>query len=80
MLEHSKIQQSFLSHCHYLVAYNDVRLEKQAKYTSNMTYHEFCVFPDATGLNVEVTAYVAVFTLCACLYVVSKRKKRRYNR
>jgi hypothetical protein len=36
--------------------------------------------PDATGLNVEVTAYVAVFTLCACLYVVSKRKKRRYNR
>ncbi|HOY91535.1 MAG TPA: DUF11 domain-containing protein, partial [Bacteroidales bacterium] len=64
----------------YLVAYNDVRLEKQAKYTSNMTYHEFYVFPDATGLNVKVTAYIAVFTLCACLYVVSKRKKHRYNR
>lgn len=64
----------------YLVAYNDVRLEKQAKYTSNMTYHEFYVFPDATGLNIEVTAYIAVFTLCACLYVVSKRKKHRYSR
>ena len=64
----------------YIDGYNDVDLiSHTARYTSETTYHMYNTMPDPTGVVINAMPYALVFMLVSVVFIISKKRKRRYN-
>ena len=64
----------------YIDGYNDVDLiSHTARYTSETTYHMYNTMPDPTGVVINAMPYALIFMLVSVVFIISKKRKRRYN-